>query len=265
MTEANIKQYHQSVGLELQAIKDRVRNLIGDAHWGEEGHYKEAILKNSISRFLPADISIGTGFVVLKENERIKPTKQIDLILYDNSYPTLFREGDFVILTPEPIMGIIEVKTKIRQSGKNSLGEILKKSYENARMIIKASQNSRIFSRFFNGIFSYDSEIGYRAALNAYQSHKPYNDDVTIQKVIEEIKPVVSNICLNQDIFMTLDSYREFAAYRLEKLAPAYFISYLLYYLKNKELGAQKLWFALSDKAEEKVGSVNPLTILQAE
>ncbi len=258
MVEANIKDYHRSVGSELQAIKDRVRNLIGDAHWGEEGRYKEAILKNSISRFLPADISIGTGFVAIKENERVRTTKQIDLILYNNSYPILFREGDFVILTPDPVMGIIEVKTKIKKAGENSLERILIKSYENAKRILKSRQNPPISQHFhfFNGIFSYDSEVGYRAALNAYRRHLPYNDDDLVHEKHEKSDYIVNNICLNQNIFMRV-TYHGFAAYKLQKLAPSYFISNLLSYLKNRELGDQRLWFALPDKAPHELDSVN--------
>ena len=40
--------------MNLNLIKNRVRNLIGNSNWAEEGRYKETILKNVIRRFLPA-------------------------------------------------------------------------------------------------------------------------------------------------------------------------------------------------------------------
>ena len=40
------KKFQESITQELNTIKDRVRNLIGNKHWGEEGRYKEVILRN---------------------------------------------------------------------------------------------------------------------------------------------------------------------------------------------------------------------------
>lgn len=54
--------YHKTTTKELLTITNKVRNLI--SHWGEDGRYKEAILKNIIRRFLPEKYSIGTGFVI---------------------------------------------------------------------------------------------------------------------------------------------------------------------------------------------------------
>lgn len=103
------QNFQKSITQELDVIKNRVRNLIGNAHWGEEGRFKEAVLKNVIQRFLPNSISIGTGFI-LKENEdsNTNISHQIDLIIYDNTKPVLFREGDFIITTETNVRGIIE-------------------------------------------------------------------------------------------------------------------------------------------------------------
>jgi hypothetical protein len=108
------QNFQKSITQELDVIKNRVRNLIGNTHWGEEGRFKEAVLKNVIQRFLPNSISIGTGFI-LKENESSNTniSHQIDLIIYDNTKPVLFREGDFIITTETNVKGIIEVKSKI--------------------------------------------------------------------------------------------------------------------------------------------------------
>ena len=47
----NTIDFHKTTTKELLAIKDRVPYLIN--HWGEDGRYKEAVLKSVISRFLP--------------------------------------------------------------------------------------------------------------------------------------------------------------------------------------------------------------------
>ena len=129
MNKPDMDEFYESIGKEMYARKNRVRNIIGDSHWGEEGKYKEILLKKMIQRYLPQDLSIGTGFIALKTNESIHRTSQIDLILYKNSYPPLFREEDFVILHPEPICAIIEVKTNIRNS-KKKWKKFLKKPQE---------------------------------------------------------------------------------------------------------------------------------------
>ena len=89
MVEQNFNEFYKSLNKELMAVKDRVRSLIGEAHWVKDGEYKEAILKNVISKFLPKKYSMGTGFVI---NGEKKITQQIDIIIYDNSSPVLFSE-----------------------------------------------------------------------------------------------------------------------------------------------------------------------------
>jgi len=141
-------KFQESINKEFDLIKDRVDNLIDiDAnHHGENGAYKEAILRKIIKRFLPKNISIGTGFIVTKDdNDTYSRTTQIDIILYDNNYPLLFNEGDFIITTPKNVKAIIEVKTTIRNS---DLADIILKSKENMDLI----GNPHIF----NGIFSYN-------------------------------------------------------------------------------------------------------------
>jgi len=110
-------EYHKNTTKEILALTDKVRELV--THWGEDGRYKEAVLKNIIQRFLPEKYLIGTGFVVKQTENRGEHTssRQIDLIIYDDSSPILFKEGDFVILTVDGIRGIIEVKANLLNQG----------------------------------------------------------------------------------------------------------------------------------------------------
>ena len=108
----NHKQFQESITNELDAVRNRVRDLIGDAHWGEEGRYKEEILKKTLRKFLPNNVSVGTGFVTTVADI----SKQLDIIIYDNNVPLLFSEGDFIITTPSNVLGIIEVKSNLDTS-----------------------------------------------------------------------------------------------------------------------------------------------------
>lgn len=49
----NYLEYQKSISNEFKAYENRVRNLIDDANWGEEGRYKEIILINYLKRILP--------------------------------------------------------------------------------------------------------------------------------------------------------------------------------------------------------------------
>jgi len=217
MNRIDPKEFQMSITKELNTIKNRVRNLIGDQHWGEEGRYKEAILRNVIKRFLPNNISIGTGFVIKKDNNEPLISKQIDIVIYDNTIPVLFSEGDFVVTTYRNVKGIIEVKTKI---GNNELEEIIQKAEENGKLIGKY---------IFNGIFSYEFEGNI--------------DSDTIDRALKKARGYVNHISLGPNVFIRFwknedrnrlhPPVREcnndfYNIYDLEGLSFSYFISNLL-------------------------------------
>lgn len=134
----NSINFQKSITKELEVVKDRVRDLIGNANWPEEGRYKEAILAKAIENQLPHHISIGTGFIVKQtiiDTQVI--SKQHDIILYDNRYPVIMKYGNFVITTPNNTLGVIEVKsnmtpTLFKQTFdklENSLNQIFDKNH----------------------------------------------------------------------------------------------------------------------------------------
>ncbi|MBP1554403.1 MAG: hypothetical protein J6B21_09655, partial [Oscillospiraceae bacterium] len=99
---------------------------------------------NYLKRILPKGVSVGTGFV--RDGDKL--TSQIDIIIYTEDIPLLFSEGDFIITTPDNVLGIIEVKSNIKSSDIQDI-------------IIKANNNGFIIGRnneraIFNGIFSYE-------------------------------------------------------------------------------------------------------------
>ncbi len=203
----NYLEYQKSISKELLTIKDRVRCFIDDDHWGEDGRYKEIILSHVLRAHLPVNVSVGTGFVINGEEH----TGQIDIIIYRNDYPLLFKQDDFVIASPESVLGIIEVKSKI-WSGK--LSEIIDKSTENRRIIGK---------EIFNGIFAFESDI-----LNIRSER--------IQRSLQSSRGNVNYICLGKDLFVKYwdrkdrgyKQKQEYSLYRIKDLAVGYFISNLV-------------------------------------
>lgn len=150
----NTRLFQESITQELDIIKNRVRNLIGSAHWGEEGRFKEAVLKNVIRKFLPSNLSVGTGFILKatgqSDHENIL-SSQLDVIIYDNTKPILFSEGDFIITTTSNVRGILEVKSRITAS---SFEQVINQ-FDNSIADFIEEFNERE-QRIFAGIFAFE-------------------------------------------------------------------------------------------------------------
>ncbi|SHM75765.1 DUF6602 domain-containing protein [Chitinophaga sp. CF418] len=173
-------EYHKTTSKELLALTNKVRNLIN--HWGEDGRYKEAVLKNVIRRFLPEKFTIANGFVIKQTENRGEhlSSRQIDLIIYDDASPVLFKEGDFVILTPDAVRGIIEIKANLQNQG---VRDILLQANENGQFIFSGKEDKS--QKFFNGIFSYegfDSLNVDRFVINYKAGNEPFIGSTDYEK-----------------------------------------------------------------------------------
>lgn len=200
--------YQRSISKELLSVKDRVRHLIDNHHWGEDGRYKEIILSHTISQHLPKGASVGTGFVV--NNDKI--TKQIDIIVYRDEYPLLFKQDDFIIAPAEGVLGIIEVKSRAT-------------ARVECEAIRTATDNGRIIGRrIFNGIFAFE------------KVRKTINQD--FKQALRNSAGCVDNICLGENIFIKYwdkgspgsNPYITpvYAVYEISQLSFGYFISNLV-------------------------------------
>jgi hypothetical protein len=148
----SIESFHKSTSKEFLALKDRVRDLV--KQWGEDGKYKEAILRSAIERVLPKKYEIITGFVVKRDpkhlNEHVA-SKQIDIMIIDNTFPSLFRSNEFGVVTPDAVVAIIEVKANLEAQG---ISKVIAKANENGAFILSGKNNRQQI--LFNGIFSYE-------------------------------------------------------------------------------------------------------------
>ena len=257
----NTELFHKSTTKELKVIKDRVRNLIGNKNWGKEGEYKEAILKNIIKKFLPQNFRIGPGFII-KPNDNssirsdIECSTQVDIIIFDASYPVLFSEGDFYIVTPNCVRAVIEVKTNIENQ---NLTKIIKKNNRLGGFINSSNSDQLIF----NGIFSYE---GYEN-INTKQDVESHIED-KIKSGVEGIN-YVNHISLNNNIFLKNFSHRIqeaglykdifsiFSIYKITDLSFSFFISNLLQFLVDKPIRERfELWFPI-DKEKFKLKDIS--------
>jgi|GEM_PF-416316 len=237
-TEADLIQYHKSVARELASTRDRVRNLIGSRHWLTDGEHKEVVLRKVLRNHVPENTRVGKGFVFLGSNT----STQMDVLLSDRSRPTLFKEEDLTIVTPDAVQGIIEVKTSI--DSKSSLAKIITKLCDNAE-IIRGQHRHRSSSWF--GLFVYQP----------LPSNITDKDVLTIVQAAVRGQPsrAIDAIALGPDRIVRFveeeERKREIEApawllYHLKDLAQAYFINYLVWHLaSNTSWSLRSAWFPM--------------------
>jgi hypothetical protein len=125
--EANVGTLHtymMILGDGFAAKINLLSQLLGGVHHLSVGSHKERLLATTVRQFLPKRFDVGTGFVLfplegdyIDGDEAILSVSdhamsgQMDLIVYDShAYPTIFQDGDFVIVRPEAVRSLIEVK-----------------------------------------------------------------------------------------------------------------------------------------------------------
>lgn len=113
MSTITDNHYFESLAKDLDSKLGRINSLINN-HPGEKGNYHEYILKDFISKFLSKRYSIKTGFIYV-DDTHISP--QIDLMIIDeNQTPCIIAQyDDFVIVYPEAVCCVIEVKTNLNK------------------------------------------------------------------------------------------------------------------------------------------------------
>lgn len=215
----NYIEYHRSINDELLASRNRVKYFIGGRHNGEDGRYKEILLMNYLKKVLPSTVSVGTGFVRGKEDI----TNQVDVIIYNHNIPTLFSEGDFVIVLPESVVGIIEVKTKLNITNLLSAIEI---SHKNGEIINQS---------IFNGIFCYENDIDFELFSNNYFERK-----IRLTETLRNFSAQVNHISIGPQIFIKFweegnpkeeDGIPSYSFYDLKNLSFGFFISNLIEFI----------------------------------
>jgi len=240
----DIEAYYKSLTTEFESLKDRIRNFIGLEHLPTDGEWKESVLRSMLRRNLPERTKIGRGFVLTKDG----PTTQCDLLLYDSEAPVLFRDGELVILTPDAVRGIIEVKT-------NTTTQILRDALDKSSAIGMKLGYQR--AKCFFALFSYENSVP---------------DD---QAVLRELQQrcdlegkIVDLICLGCSTFVKwwecapddtahAEKYLRWHSYRLEDMAAGYFMNNVLDYVAPKSIGKNAgLWFPEAGKESKKTGDI---------
>ena len=259
----NIRRFQESITKELIITKDRVRDLIGNANWGEDGVYKEAILRKVISQFLPTNLNIGTGFI-LRNDDNINgdngtTSTQLDIIIYDNKTPVIFKQGDFIITTADSVRAIIEVKTNIINYGAgndNALNRIAEKINRLRAFPNFVDQSSR---KIFIGVFSFEYEANFEA------------DRVNEALILSN--GLINHLSLGPNKFIRYwentnnlvppleYTGRCYIKYNLQNLSFSYFISNLLHICADED-PVQRYWFSFPITGTKELHRIEPVVEL---
>lgn len=239
------KAYFDSLTNEISSIRNRIRNFIGSSYWPGDGQWKESVVRHVIRRYLPETHTVGTGFVLSEEGN----STQIDILIYDNSGPILFRDGDFVIVTPDLVAAVIEVKTRIRS---RELRDIFVKLDNVGKLLRKIPRHPKPFL----GIFSFEDEAIDPNSL--LRTLKEVNGDFGNYEI--------QSIALGQSQFVKFwefppsgpkRKYSKWHAYNLDKTAPGYFLHNVIEHIFPESVMSNNgIWYPPEGKEFKKVAEI---------
>jgi hypothetical protein len=245
----NLKKFHESTTEELKSVENRVRNLIGYQHHPEDGRYKEAILRNMIKKFLPSKYTVGSGFIVEVNNGVVDPSTQIDILIFNSDYPTLFSEGDFYIVTPNSVKAVIEVKT----DATDQLKETIEKLNKIGNMLYRRQPTMK---PPFLGIFSYNDSYN-RDQNEEYDLDRlktRLENHIQISHRNEEWR--INHLSLSEDLFVKYweeQNRRYYSVYNLKGLSFSFFMSNVITMVTEQYIQNEfDTWFP-SDKERNKL------------
>lgn len=254
----SLKDYHISIGKELNDLKNRFRNLLGNENYHKlsDGKHKESILKNIFARHLPRGISAKNGFIKFDADTC---SSEIDILLHVNDRPMLFQNDDIVIVTPHSVFGGIEVKTNLK---KQDAPDVFSKIADNAKSTIQQLNIANIQS--FGHTLDFKNFHNFKNpwfSLFAYQANI---DDNSVLEYLDnassgDYERVIDCLCLGPNKFVRFWSGHKkhqysnekpfvgWRIYELQDLAFSYFISNMIWQdqIKTSETNP---WFALEDK-----------------
>jgi hypothetical protein len=215
-----------------------------DQNIGLQTAHGERLLRSVIRRHLPGKFHVGSGFVVTGENS----STQIDVLIVDDSGPILFRDGDFVIVTPDVVAGVIEVKSRI---GAAKLAKAFKKLDYIGHIV-----RGRRYPPPFLGLFSFE-----RASVSVPRGLK------ALQEANGSFATIAINcVALGPRRFFRFwpyapegprTRYDKWHSYELEGIAFGYFIHNVLEHLLTDAFEHnQKIWYPINGKEFWKKGEI---------
>ncbi|MCY2987544.1 MAG: hypothetical protein NTY19_06730 [Planctomycetota bacterium] len=121
-SEGLVKFYSSQAEL-LLAQYENINQLLGQTKdWTHPGTHCEILLRDFLRRHLLKGMSVDKGYVYgrVERDGKEYHGPEIDILIHDiNDYRPVFRLEDFVIIQPEAVLGMIQVKRTFRRVSDN--------------------------------------------------------------------------------------------------------------------------------------------------
>jgi hypothetical protein len=176
----------QSATARLAAAQEVIK------HNPTRGSAAENAIRTLLREFLPQRCGIGTGFMLTANGTA---SRQLDVVVFDQlQFAPLYRDGDLVIVSPDSVHVVVEVKSNLDSS---ALGE----AFTNIDSVKALNPNVR------GVVFGFES-----ATSDTFRDHLP------AKKAAHGTRGPDQILCLGRKLFISLDSTRtQYDCYELDR------------------------------------------------
>lgn len=242
-----------------------VEKLIGlSKHSPSEGALCEALLRQYLRDILPRQYSVDTGFIrgipTPAENKKGKSvltvsSPQIDILIHDSmSFAPIYRFGDVVVVLPESVVAVIEVKKRLTSSTlKDALDNVLR-----TRWVLNQNSRHLAVDKVCFGIFAFSTTIAKPKGANisaAYSNHyKSFVADAVDPHLLPDVLATLGGVSIFRDDSTDFNKPAICRCYKSRVNNRDYALQILLTVLMEKMETAERLSrvkrFAFPDKLE---------------
>jgi hypothetical protein len=137
--EQGLANFYSSQAKILLDQYENINQLLGGktSDWLHPGTHCEVLLRDFLKKHLLKWMSVDKGYVHGRVNDEHGP--EIDLLIHnERDYSPLFRVENFVIVSPEAVLGIIQVKRTFSLASRGGEKPPLRKGLE---QVIRAKQH----------------------------------------------------------------------------------------------------------------------------
>jgi hypothetical protein len=171
-------RYLCSMAEELHSQSTRVRDLIGSVHWVSDGHHKEYLLRDFVTRYLPMGMLAARGFVISSNDQTLCSREQDILIVDTLREPPVFHQGGLIIAFPRTVVAAISVKTKMDKK------EVLN-SIQGLNSVREVALSSGIIDSIWCG--SYHFELGDTTSNNHAIQYEYCKEGIDLHRLMRPI------------------------------------------------------------------------------
>ncbi len=107
-----MNDYFNLIATEFAAQSAQIKQFV-KSHGPSIGAAHEILLRSFLKKYLPKWVSVGHGFIIDKGNSL---SKECDVLIYNSLYYSpLYQIEDFLVLAPESVIAVIEVKSGLNK------------------------------------------------------------------------------------------------------------------------------------------------------